>query len=484
MKQITLLFFLLLSLCVPTFAQNNIKKTAAIAYTQGPPTFTPGFAASTEIAIDTVTGKIYEYHRTTSTWLQLGQGIDVISGAVPPAYTPARNQSHFAINADNELYYYDGATWQHINVGGGPGAVTIDTFSLSGTTLSLSISDDAEPAKTVSFSGWDTDASDDLTGSGTAPRVALWNGSQALSSSSTLTYQTNTMSFLPAAKDTIIYILGESNNYFGISTMVDTFNGAATAYKIGALNRSGRVYLSSYETYLQGPLRSVEATGIGFKGSTGSMYLHPNGDQYTATTTGDNQTQIRNLHWYFLSGGINYGNPVVFQQVFANNDSTGNSFEFLARNTAGGGITIPDSTLLRVGNWDHGTALEVKHGGKIGIDTRTPTQQLDVNGNARVRGLRFEDHNDITGTGTVTGSTSITDNLYKNGSTQATLTFNLPATPTDGQICTVCFDDVITALTIDGNGTTLSGTLPTTAAVGDCFAFKYYLSITAWIRTK
>jgi len=40
---------------------------------------------------------------------------------------------------------------------------TLDTFSLSGTTLSASVSTDAHPAYTVSFSGWDTDASNDLT---------------------------------------------------------------------------------------------------------------------------------------------------------------------------------------------------------------------------------------------------------------------------------------------------------------------------------
>ena len=115
------LFFVLLSLCfiLPAFGQNNIKKNASIAYTLGPPTYTVNLSTSSEIAIDTSTGRIYQYHRSTGTWLQLGQGIDVISGGVPPAYTPLRNQSLFAINAVDSLYTYRSGAWRHLNPGGG-----------------------------------------------------------------------------------------------------------------------------------------------------------------------------------------------------------------------------------------------------------------------------------------------------------------------------------------------------------------------------
>lgn len=107
---------------------------------------------------------------------------------------------------------------------------------------------------------------------------------------------------------------------------------------------------------------------------------------------------------------------------------------------------------------------------------------LDVLYNIRLRALQIEDFNTITGTGTVTASSTITDNLYKNGSTQATLTFNLPASPTDGQICKVSFNDIITALTVSGNGESINGTLPTSAAVGSSYEFKFYHAIPAWIR--
>lgn len=41
---------------------------------------------------------------------------------------------------------------------------TIDVFTLAGTTLSISLENDGVPSETVSFTGWDTDASDDFDG--------------------------------------------------------------------------------------------------------------------------------------------------------------------------------------------------------------------------------------------------------------------------------------------------------------------------------
>ena len=119
----------------PVFGQNNIKKTAAVTYTQGPPTYTVLLPSSSEIAVDTTTGKIYQFHRTTSTWLQLGQGIDVISGSIPPAYTPLRNQSLFAINAVDSLYHYRSGAWRHLNAGGGSATTNGHVLAGNGTPV-------------------------------------------------------------------------------------------------------------------------------------------------------------------------------------------------------------------------------------------------------------------------------------------------------------------------------------------------------------
>lgn len=226
-----------------------------------------------------------------------------------------------------------------------------------------------------------------VLGSGASNQVPVFTNDNTVASSNAFKYETNTLSLNPAARDTHFVINETTNRKFGIQAIQDTFNSGVNAWKMGALNRAGRVYLTSEETYIEGALKQVTGGGIPFTGTTGSMFMHMNGDYYTATTTGANATTNRNMHWYFKSGGINneLGNPMVFQHTFDGNDTTGNCFEFLARNLAGGGITHPDSTLFRVGNWDRGTALEIKHRGRIGIGTRSPSYTLDINATDGIR---------------------------------------------------------------------------------------------------
>jgi hypothetical protein len=107
-------------------AQNNIRKTAGVNYTSGPPTFTPSLITGSEYAIDTTNGWFYQFHRTTSVWLRLGQGIDKVAVFGPPTYAPVRNISWFAINLGDSLYHYSGTgiIWDCINCAtGGGGAI-------------------------------------------------------------------------------------------------------------------------------------------------------------------------------------------------------------------------------------------------------------------------------------------------------------------------------------------------------------------------
>ena len=59
--------------------------------------------------------------------------------------------------------------------------------------------------------------------------------------------------------------------------------------------------------------------------------------------------------------------------------------------------------------------------------------------------------------------------------TRATATINFPANPRDGQHLSICHRGIITTLTLSGNGSTLLGTVPTTAAAN---------SVTTWIYTS
>lgn len=120
-------------------AQNNIKKTAGINYTDGTPTFTPNESSASEFAIDTVTGFLWQWHRTAGPsnlggWRVLGQGIDVRVDNVPPSYAPFRNQSRFVINGDNELYFNTtGTTWECLN------CASTGTTNLSWTEVSATL---------------------------------------------------------------------------------------------------------------------------------------------------------------------------------------------------------------------------------------------------------------------------------------------------------------------------------------------------------
>lgn len=126
MSKILLSIALMLFCCGIITAQNNIRKTAGVNYTSGPPTFTPSLITGSEYAIDTTNGWFYQFHRTTSLWLRVGQGIDKVSVFGPPMYAPVRNISWFAINLGDSLYHYSGTgiIWDCINCAtGGGGAI-------------------------------------------------------------------------------------------------------------------------------------------------------------------------------------------------------------------------------------------------------------------------------------------------------------------------------------------------------------------------
>lgn len=151
-----ILITLALLCSLSAFGQNNIKKTAAIAYTNGVPTYTVNTNSSAELAVDTVTSRLYWYNRNSSSWVLYPRGFDIISGSVPPAYTPRDNQSLFAINAANETYYYTGATWVQIG-GSGGGGIYGGSGNASDGTVATIVGD-------FEFSGPDTSSFTVTTG--------------------------------------------------------------------------------------------------------------------------------------------------------------------------------------------------------------------------------------------------------------------------------------------------------------------------------
>jgi len=78
-------------------------------------------------------------------------------------------------------------------------------------------------------------------------------------------------------------------------------------------------------------------------------------------------------------------------------------------------------------------------------------------------------------------SNDFSDNLINQGSTQATFTLKFPASPVDGQICTITYNNNITDLTLDGNGNTIVGSAVITGVPGSQRKFKFYSGI-GWMK--
>ena len=84
---------------------------------------------------------------------------------------------------------------------------------------------------------------------------------------------------------------------------------------------------------------------------------------------------------------------------------------------------------------------------------------------------------------TITFSSVTRTLVVKPAGTLAALTINMPASPTDEEIHEVSFTQIITALTVSGNGNTLANA-PTSAAAGNCFKWIYDTTTTTWYRLQ
>jgi hypothetical protein len=156
---------LLLSLSLIAFfgcyGQNNIKFSAAVAYTIGPPTFKP-MSTGSRVAIDTTTYIWYEsLDPNTNTWISKGYWIQEVVGCANPASAPGKHQSIYVTNqcATPQLFKWNGSAWVEIagagtdytagagiditgsvisNTGDLSNTNEIQNLSLSGQSLSIS----------------------------------------------------------------------------------------------------------------------------------------------------------------------------------------------------------------------------------------------------------------------------------------------------------------------------------------------------------
>lgn len=124
-----------------------------------------------------------------------------------------------------------------------------------------------------------------------------------------------------------------------------------------------------------------------------------------------------------------------------------------------------------------GIGLSVGAGVMIGQSSADPgTGGLSFNNRLVDTGYAYA--TPATG-GTVTLGNTTHHTLIDPAGTLATLTINMPASPIDGQIVDVRISQVVTALTVSGNGNSVKGN-PTSAAVGSTFTAIYKISNTTW----
>ena len=136
-----------------------------------------------------------------------------------------------------------------------------------------------------------------------------------------------------------------------------------------------------------------------------------------------------------------------------------------------GAVTAPVGSIYQRSDGSTNTSIYTKESGTGNTGWKGVGQTLT------------EQYNEVTSTTSpVTLSSAIADNLINQGGTQATFTLNLPASPVDGQVCTITYVNNITTLTLDGNGTTVIGSAVTTGVPGSQRKYKYYAAAGAWVK--
>lgn len=288
-----------------------------------------------------------------------------------------------------------------------------------------------------------------------------------------------------------------SHEIFAFSAGVVT-----SGYRFTVLNNTSGSNPATTAFLINGHSVSVPDGGFTVSNSTSTPYVN-------ITTTASSGNKEAGL--YIKSRG-NFGAVIEFDNASTSPGASagGNILNFYNYKTANSGFTV-----ARMGGGNGNYGMDV-----IGQFTiRDSTDNLDrfqVNSNGTIftnaygtgtkeasdlsktesvynaiyatdgtileKRANTEQYNNITSTTSpVTLSSTISDNLINQGSTQATFTLNMPASPVDGQVLYITYNNAITTLTIDGNGNTIVGSAVTTAVAGSQRKFKFYSGI-GWIK--
>lgn len=121
----------------------------------------------------------------------------------------------------------------------------------------------------------------------------------------------------------------------------------------------------------------------------------------------------------------------------------------------------------------------------LGI-AQTFTGAMTLNGRLSVQGslVVAAEYGNVASGGVVSISNNTVVYINTGAATKASLNFNLPASPVDGQVCRIATDAQITAISVrnaaGAAGSVIRG--PTTLAAGGFCEFLYHGSATSWRR--
>lgn len=244
--------------------------------------------------------------------------------------------------------------------------------------------------------------------------------------------------------------------------------------KAADLSKTQSAYIASWATdgtWLDYPLSSL---GNGIYGGSGTLSQHttrariPDDGNFLISQLYNSDADSAYIH---IVNGLD-GNREVRLGV---TDTMSTGFSTLVLKQDANNEVM--SWQLRSSDNEGQTVIE-GDGGNISMSV---DEGYEVQISGMVRAKR-EAYSEITSTSSPqTLSSTYSDNLINQGSTQATFTLNMPASPDDGQVCTITFNNAITTLTIDGNGETIVGSAVVTGVPGSQRKFKFYSGI-GWIK--
>lgn len=333
-------------------------------------------ASGSWIRLNTTTGQPHQWNPNTVSWVIMPDGIDVITGSIPPAYTPSYQQSDFAINAVDSLYRYRSGEWRHINPGGGGGGGGGTWGSITGTLSAqtdLQSALDGKLSAEVDGSATNEGGLSVGAGSGTTSTiVSNTSGSTSVTISAStglsISEAGSTITLTNSAPDQTVSITGGGINsvtgtypsFTVTGTEVDgsitneiqdlTNASDATSHTV-TLNMSGgsiqlvegaNVTLTTTGTVGNG-IVTIAATGDGgMTALTGDVTASGSGS-VSATVTGINGTSLAGLATGILKNTTTTGVPSI---------AVAGDFPTLNQNTTGSAATLTTPRAIYGNNFD------------------------------------------------------------------------------------------------------------------------------------